>query len=421
MSKREEKGLIPELRFPEFRDEGDWIPKKFGDICKFVRGPFGGALKKEIFVSEGYPVYEQTHAIYQNFDSFRYYIDNKKFNELGRFEVKPGDIIMSCSGTMGKFAVIPLDAKRGVINQALLKLTVNDTYDLKFIKYTLEYPPNQEKLLSQSAGGAIKNVVGVAQLKKIEIPITRLKEQQKIADCLSSIDENITAQTEKLEALKNHKKGLMQQLFPSPGGVSASADGVVATKPETTPKLRFPEFRDGEDWEIGHISDMAKITKGKAIKSKDLIHGKYPVVAGGKTSPYNSLTFTHEDVVTISASGAYAGYVSYHPYKIWASDCSVVTTQNHSIKYIFHMLSHLQKKIYSLQIGGAQPHVYPKELEILEIRIPPLKEQQKIAACLSSIDDLITIQTKKLNTLKNHKKGLMQKLFPSSGGVAGVA
>ena len=167
MSKREEKGLVPELRFPEFRDKGDWIPKKFGDICKFVRGPFGGTLKKEIFVSQGYPVYEQTHAIYQNFDSFRYYIDNKKFNELGRFEVKPGDIIMSCSGTMGKFAVIPLDAKRGVINQALLKLTVNDTYDLKFIKYTLEYPPNQEKLLSQSAGGAIKNVVGVAQLKKL--------------------------------------------------------------------------------------------------------------------------------------------------------------------------------------------------------------------------------------------------------------
>jgi len=205
---------VPKLRFAEFWDNGEWEEKKFGELCKFTRGPFGGALKKEIFVKDGYAVYEQSHAIHKNFDSFKYYISEEKFNELRRFSVLPDDIIMSCSGTMGKFAIVPRESKKGVINQALLKLTVKKGYDLRFIKATLELPINQEKLLSQSAGGAIKNVVSVDQIKEINLFIPSSKEQQKIADCLSSIDELITAQSQKLNVLKVHKKGLMQQLFP---------------------------------------------------------------------------------------------------------------------------------------------------------------------------------------------------------------
>lgn len=78
---------MPKLRFPEFRDEKQWDLVKFGEICKFIRGPFGGYLKKNIFVKDGCAVYEQSHAIYQNFDSFRYYITEEKFNELKRFAV----------------------------------------------------------------------------------------------------------------------------------------------------------------------------------------------------------------------------------------------------------------------------------------------------------------------------------------------
>jgi len=207
--------IVPELRFPEFRHDGEWERKKLKNICRFVRGPFGAALKKEIFVKSGYAVYEQSHAIYKNFKTFRYFITEEKFNELKRFSVKPGDIIMSCSGTMGKFAIVPKKQKKGVINQALLKLTVDNNINIYFFKFSFELPSNQENLLSQSAGGAIKNVVGVNQLKEIILHIPKLKEQQKIADCLSSLDELITAQGQKIEALKAHKKGLMQGLFPS--------------------------------------------------------------------------------------------------------------------------------------------------------------------------------------------------------------
>ena len=100
-----------------------WGGVKLSEVCTFVRGPFGGALKKDCFVDEGYSVYEQQHAIYNQFESIRYHVDKKKFEELKRFELLSGDLIMSCSGTMGKIAIVPDGIKKGIINQALLKLT----------------------------------------------------------------------------------------------------------------------------------------------------------------------------------------------------------------------------------------------------------------------------------------------------------
>ncbi|WP_088655560.1 restriction endonuclease subunit S [Geofilum rhodophaeum] len=205
---------VPKFRFPEFENDGEWEEITLGNICNLVRGPFGGALKKETFVKEGYAVYEQSHAIHNEFNSFRYYIDIENFSKLKRFSVKPGDLIMSCSGTMGRFAIIQQDFKMGIINQALLKLTVKDHNSNIFVKFLMETENNQSKLLSQSAGGAIKNVVSVSQIKELSLLIPSIPEQKKIASCLSAVDDLIKAETEKIEALKEHKKGLMQGLFP---------------------------------------------------------------------------------------------------------------------------------------------------------------------------------------------------------------
>ncbi|NOY49560.1 MAG: hypothetical protein GXO88_03200, partial [Chlorobi bacterium] len=229
---------VPKYRFQEFEDDGEWVERSLEDTCNLVRGPFGGALKKEIFVKKGYVVYEQSHAIYGDFDFFRYYINDEKFSELIRFSIKPGDLIMSCSGTMGKFAIIPQDFEVGVINQALLKLTVKKGYDNLFVKMSLETDNNQNKLLSQSAGGAIKNVVSVSQIRKLSLFIPKLKEQQKIVSCLSVLDELITAQAEKIEQLQQHKKGLMQGLFPVKTQNIASQD--IASQ-DITPKNTAPQ------------------------------------------------------------------------------------------------------------------------------------------------------------------------------------
>ena len=205
----------PRLRFLDFQGKPDWLETTLGQLAKLVRGPFGGSLKKEIFVPNGYAVYEQQHAIYSDFHSFRYFITAEKYRELRRFAVAPDDIIMSCSGTMGRFALVPDSAAAGVINQALLKLTPNEFCDSRFLKEILELPSVQEKLLSQSAGGAIKNVVSVDQIRALPLRLPGLEEQKAVATCVGNLHDLIAAEAQMLEALKTYKRGLMQQLFPS--------------------------------------------------------------------------------------------------------------------------------------------------------------------------------------------------------------
>lgn len=126
------------------RDE--WEKIELGEVCSFVRGPFGGHLKKEIFVKEGYLVYEQYHAINNDFEFGRYFINENKFQEMKRFEVLSGDVLVSCSGTMGKVAIVPPHNKQGIINQALLKLTpCADKIDIIYLKYLLEGDEIQNK------------------------------------------------------------------------------------------------------------------------------------------------------------------------------------------------------------------------------------------------------------------------------------
>ncbi len=151
---------------------------ELGQVCDFIRGPFGGSLKKECFKDSGYAVYEQQHAIYENLN-FRYYIDEDKYQELKRFEVKSGDLIVSCSGTIGKVFIIPEEAPKGVINQALLKLTPLEMVDKKYIKYCFEDKITAE-LNSSARGGAIKNVPSVSELKKIKILVPSLDKQREV-------------------------------------------------------------------------------------------------------------------------------------------------------------------------------------------------------------------------------------------------
>jgi type I restriction enzyme M protein len=153
---------------------------ELGEVCVFKRGPFGGSLKKEIFVKTGYAVYEQSHAIANDFSEFRYFVDEDKFAEMHGFQVRPGELIMSCSGTMGKVAIIPDNAPAGIINQALLKLTPKDCVLGVFLKLWMESTNFQESLADFTYGAAIKNVASVEILKGLRLPLPPLATQQVI-------------------------------------------------------------------------------------------------------------------------------------------------------------------------------------------------------------------------------------------------
>jgi len=189
----------------------DWEEKRLGDVCDFVRGPFGGSLKKSIFKKEGYIVYEQQHAIYNQFTKVRYFIDENKFNEMKRFELKPGDLIMSCSGTMGKIAIAPDDIKKGIINQALLKLSPSKNLFNVFLKYWMESGVFQDDLNKYTKGAAIKNVVSVKILKGIKLFIPKIQEQKSIVAKLDAL----SAETKKLEEVYKQKLTDLEELKKS--------------------------------------------------------------------------------------------------------------------------------------------------------------------------------------------------------------
>jgi type I restriction enzyme S subunit len=209
----------------------NWEMKKWGDLCHFVRGPFGGSLKKSVFKEEGFVVYEQKHAIHDHFNQLRYFIDEEKFNEMIRFEVKPGDIIMSCSGvTLGRVAVIPEGIKPGIINQALLKLTPKKNVLVHFLKHWLRSKIFQDIIFEYSGGAAIPNVPAAKILKDILIPLPSLQEQKRIVDEI----ELMLTETQKLEIiyqqkiadLEELKKSILQKAFN--GELKTSTKAITA-------------------------------------------------------------------------------------------------------------------------------------------------------------------------------------------------
>ncbi|MEZ8068302.1 MULTISPECIES: restriction endonuclease subunit S [Vibrio] len=296
-------------------------------------------------------------------------------------------------GNIGECAYVDVDFEFSMKNIALLKPNPK-RLDGKYLYYY--YESRKNRVVHATKTGGAQPFLSIKDLKKLKLVVPPLPEQRKIAEILSTWDKAITTTEKLIETSKQQKKALMQQLLTGKKRLVNPDTGKVF---------------EGE-WEEVHLSDIAGIKKGKALSAKNVVDGSFPVIAGGKTSPYNHNQFTHSEIITVSASGSYAGYVSYHPYKIWASDCSVVSTRvGNDIGFIFQWLQLNQNRIYSLQSGGAQPHIYPKDLEVLKLLKPKLNEQKKIASVLTVADKEIEILTAKLAHFKQEKKALMQQLL----------
>ena len=189
---------------PTVPHDPNWPLVELGSVCRFTRGPFGGSLKKADFVKEGYVVYEQRHAITNDFTTFRYFVDEIKFNEMKRFQVFPSDLIMSCSGTMGRTAVIPRFSPPGIINQALLKLTTTERLLPQFLKFWMDGPSFNQSISEFSYGAAIQNVASVKVLKSIKVPLPPMLSQKSIVDELSCEQETVRNNQSLISRMENH-------------------------------------------------------------------------------------------------------------------------------------------------------------------------------------------------------------------------
>lgn len=197
---------------PETNPYG-WRKTTVGEVCSsVVRGPFGSALKKEFFVEPSestYKVYEQKHAIQKSATIGTYYVNKEKFEELQRFECRPGDILMSCSGTMGELFQLPSGCERGVINQALCKFTLSDCIlPIVFLTYMRQTIGNLE-----TKGSGIQNIAAVSYVKAMPINIPPMDVQRRFAAFVAEVDKSKLSVQQSITQLETLKKSLMQKYF----------------------------------------------------------------------------------------------------------------------------------------------------------------------------------------------------------------
>lgn len=202
------------------QNEKEWEIKFIQDLVSkdknsLKRGPFGGALKKEIFVEEGYLVYEQYHALNNDFTMERYFIDDKKFKELESFSVKPKDIIISCSGVyLGKLAIIPDNAKEGIINQALLKLTLNENVMTNdFFVFHFIQPNFKTKYFDSNRGAGIPNFPPMSEFKQFPFITPPLELQNQFAEKIKNIEAQKELVKKQAEESENLFQALLQESF----------------------------------------------------------------------------------------------------------------------------------------------------------------------------------------------------------------
>ena len=197
--------------------QGEWEMKKLGEVCDFVRWPFWWSLKKEIFVKKWFAVYEQQHAIYNQFSDFRYFINDEKFLEMKRFEVYPWDLIMSCSWTMGKVSIVPKNSPKWIINQALLKITPSKLINAEFLKNWMDSKDFQDQIWANTQWAAIQNVASVKVISTLNIPVPTLSEQEKIVEHLDQVSKEVKAlksqYQSQLDNLEELKKSVLDKAF----------------------------------------------------------------------------------------------------------------------------------------------------------------------------------------------------------------
>ncbi len=404
-------GNVPKLRFPEFRNAGAWEESFLGNHCAITTG----RLDANAMIDNG---------------QYRFYTCAKDYYFIGEYAFDTDALLISGNGANVGY----IHHYNGRFN-AYQRTYVLDNFiqDIIFIKYSLEQ--NLHKRIATEKKDGNTPYIVMSTLTEMPIKLPTLPEQQKIADCLSSIDELITAQAQKLDTLTAHKKGLMQQLFPAEG--------------ETVPKLRFPEFRDAGEWEEKQFVKLADIIDGDRgknyPKSEDFSNSGYCVFLNAKNVTKNGFVFDEIQFIgrekdealrkgklkrldiiltTRGSVGNFAFFSEEVPYENLRINSGMVILRlkskllDSNYFYTYTKSETITKTIENVAFGSAQPQLTVSEIQKFKIYYPEPPEQQKIADCLSSIDELITTHTQKLDTLKNHKKGLMQQLFPSTDEVS---
>ena len=404
--------LVPKLRFPEFRGSDGWQPYVLEELeslgwVELGRGEVISAQDIKALPGD-YPIYSSS-------------VKNNGFmGAYGRFMFDEELISWSVDGG-GDFFHRPRH-KFSVTNVSGYMRLNTSQLNYRFLASHLQ--ALHTSLTFDYQFKAHPSVI--RKLYRLAIPTPA--EQQKIAECLSSVDELIAAQARKVDALKTHKRGLMQQLFPREG--------------ETRPRLRFPEFQNAAKWVENELGPKAskvgsgitpsggdknyKLSGRPFVRSQNvgwgvLLLDEIVYIDEQTHASFDSTEIKPCDVL-LNITGASIGRSAVADERIVGGNVNqhvcIIRTKPNELNSLF--LNHFlisergQKQIESFQAGGNRQGLNFAQIRSFTLPLPPaLSEQQRIASCLTSLDDQITLETQKLEALKTHKKGLMQQLFPS--------
>lgn len=413
--------LIPELRFPEFINDGEWEEKELGKISEIVRGGSPRPIQDYLTTNNDGLNWLKIADVPSDLK----YITGTKEKVIKEAlnstrEVNSGDLILSNSMSFGRPYILKIKTciHDGWI--AIRKIS-NITFE-DYLYYFISSESSQNYFQTNAAGAAVKNL-NAEIIKLLPIYLSKdKKEQQKIASCLSALDEVIAAHSQKLDGLKNHKKGLMQNLFPSAG--------------KKVPKLRFKEFVKDGVWEKIIIGDVANVSTGGTPDSTnpEYWNGEIPWMNSGELN--NKRIYSVSNFITLkglkesstklippncvliglAGQGKTRGTAAINYIELCTNQSIGSIHPNKDIfnsEFLYQRMDLMYEQLRYLSAGdGGRGGLNLQIIKSIELFIPKPIEQQKIADFLSSLDGLITAQAEKIEQLKLHKKGLMQRLFP---------
>lgn len=403
---------IPELRFPGFT--GDWEERRLVDSFEERIEKDRGDLPLLSLGEEGLTLQSETQRK-----------DNSNSDKSKYLRVATGDVAYNTLRMwQGRCVYCNIE---GIVSPAYTVCKPKDGIDPLF-HYYLFKTAQMINIFHQNSQGLVNDTLNLKYeaFSKIKYLLPTLAEQQKIADCLSSLDEEIAAEAQKADALKDHKKGLMQQLFPAMSNEQLAMSNCV-------PKLRFPGF-EGE-WVVKNLGEVfTRITRKNNEDNRNVltISAQYGLVS--------QTDFFNKSVAAADVTGYYLlerGNFAYNKSSSSGNPMGVIKPLKKYEKGVVSTLyicfscnepksisfweqyfnaGCLDSEIRTIAQEGARNHgllnVPTSDFFTLKVLVPTLAEQQKIADCLSELDEMISAQQQKVEALKEHKKGLMQKLFP---------
>jgi type I restriction enzyme S subunit len=401
MTQEEKQTAIPRLRFSEFRNAPAWISKELRSIAD----PISERAKEND--ANHILTLSAEHGLVLQSEYFGKQVAGT--NAERYFKIRRNDFVYndrttkaSEYGTIKRLTKYP----HGIVSPIYKCFRFRNEESSSFWEFYFESAAHEwqlRKLANEGARAGRFNVTIERFLStRVFSPETSSGEQKKVAECLSTLDELIEAESRKLDALKDHKTGLMQQLFPREG--------------ETRPRLRFPEFQDAPGWESKTVDDLVDtITPPKKLLTSDYRPaGQFPVIDQsqdyicGWTDDEEAVIDDDLPVVVFGDHTCALKFVD-RPFAQGADGIKILKAKaDVRDDFLF----------YSLQANPVQQESYKRHFSTLRERVVAFPdkdsgEQRRIAACVSSLDDLIAAQSERLEALRAHKRGLMQQLFPN--------